>query len=124
MTGWDTADATRNEVPDQKASIAVPLSFCVIIGSAMLRDVASRATASVIMHIEKKASKKPLVSLNSFSISFRGSELSFFGSDGDVLSLIGASRADIWDNERKISLVPSKTWGRMIKRWNEKSVYY
>ena len=89
----------------------------------MLRDVASKATASVIMQIEKKASKKPLESLNSISISFRGAELSFLGSDGDVFSLIGASRADIWDNERKYVWYLAKL-GKDDKTLDEESVYY
>lgn len=63
MTGWKTAEVTRNEVPDQKASIAVPLSFSVMMGRAMERDVASRAVARVMMQMEKKARKKPRVGL-------------------------------------------------------------
>ncbi len=51
---------SKNDVPDQNASIAVPLSFSVMIGSAILREVASRAAARVIMHIEVKARRNPL----------------------------------------------------------------
>jgi hypothetical protein len=51
---------SKNDVPDQKASIAVPFSFSVMIGSAMLKDVASRAVARVTIHIEVNARRKPL----------------------------------------------------------------
>jgi hypothetical protein len=60
MTGWKTAEVSKNEVPDQNASIAVPFSFSVMIGSAMLKYVASSAAARVITHIDVKASRKPL----------------------------------------------------------------
>ena len=60
MTGWKTAEVSKNDVPDQNASMAVPLSFSVIIGSAILREVASRAAARVMIHIEVNASRKPL----------------------------------------------------------------
>jgi len=63
MTGWNTAEVTRKEVPDQKASIAVPRSFSVIMGKAMDKDVASRAAARVIMQILMKARRKPLPGL-------------------------------------------------------------
>lgn len=54
---------TRKDVPAQKPSIADPLSFWVMIGSAILRDVASKAAAKVIMQIEPKASRKALPGL-------------------------------------------------------------
>ena len=63
MTGWNTAEVTRKEVPDQKASIAVPRSFSVIMGRAILSEVASRAAARVMMQILKKARRKPLPGL-------------------------------------------------------------
>lgn len=47
--------------------MAVPLSFTVIIGSAILSEVASSAAASVIMQMEMKAKMKPLVSLKQWS---------------------------------------------------------
>jgi hypothetical protein len=50
---------SRNDVPDQKASIAVPFSFSVMIGSAILKEVASSAAASVMIHIEVNARRKP-----------------------------------------------------------------
>jgi hypothetical protein len=31
IVGWNTADASRFEIPDQKASDAVPFSFAVIV---------------------------------------------------------------------------------------------
>jgi hypothetical protein len=46
--GWNTVEHSRNEVPAQKASIAVPCSFSAMIGSATEIDVASSAAASVI----------------------------------------------------------------------------
>ena len=63
MTGWKTAEVSKNDVPDQNASMAVPLSFSVMIGSAILREVASRAAARVMIHIEVNASRKPLEGL-------------------------------------------------------------
>lgn len=56
---------SKNEVPDQKASMAVPLSFVVMIGRAILRDVASSAAARVMKHIEEKARMNAVVGLNS-----------------------------------------------------------
>ena len=50
-------------MPDQKASIAVPFNFSVMMGSAILSEVASRAAASVIIHIEVNARRKPLEGL-------------------------------------------------------------
>lgn len=50
---------SKKDVPDQKASIAVPFSFSVMIGSAMLNEVASRAAARVIIHIETNARRNP-----------------------------------------------------------------
>lgn len=55
----------RKLVPDQKASIAVPLSFVVMIGRAILREVASSAAARVMRHMEEKARIKAVVGLNS-----------------------------------------------------------
>lgn len=72
MTGWKTADVTKKEVPDQKASIAVPLSFSVMIGRAIEREVASIAAARVTIQMETKARIKPLEGLNSGSICSLG----------------------------------------------------
>jgi hypothetical protein len=63
-TGWKTAEVSRNDVPAQKASMAVPLSFSVIMGRAILRDVASRAAADVTIQIEINAKRKPRPGLN------------------------------------------------------------
>jgi hypothetical protein len=63
MTGWNTAEVTRNDVPDQKASIAVPRSFSVMTGRAMEREVASRAAARVMIQMLMKAKRKPLPGL-------------------------------------------------------------
>ena len=80
ITGWKTAEVTRKEVPDQKAWIAVPCSFWVMMGSAILRDVASRAAASVMIQREVKASISGLPALNSGVTFSRG------GSTTGVLS--------------------------------------
>lgn len=66
MTGWTTAEATRKEVPDQKASRAVPLSLSVMTGRAMLREVASRAAARVMMQMEAKARMKDFLGLKTW----------------------------------------------------------
>jgi hypothetical protein len=48
-TGWKTVLVSRNEVPAQNASIAVPWRSLAMIGRATLRDVASSAAISVMM---------------------------------------------------------------------------
>ena len=63
MTGWNTADVTRNDVPDQKASIAVPRSFSVMMGRAIEREVASSAAARVMIQMLMKAKRKSLPGL-------------------------------------------------------------
>jgi hypothetical protein len=65
-------EVTRNEVPDQKASMAVPLSFTVIIGSAILSEVVSSAAARVIMQMEMKAKIKPFTWLEDREFGFNG----------------------------------------------------
>lgn len=52
-------------MPDQNASMADPFNFSVIIGSAMLSDVASSAAANVMIQIEPKANINAVVGLNS-----------------------------------------------------------
>ena len=75
MTGWNTAEVTRNEVPDQKASMAVPLSLSVTIGKAILREVASSAAASVTTQMDIKASTKDLPGLKTGLASSGGDTL-------------------------------------------------
>lgn len=48
--GWKTVEVRRKEVPDQKASMAVPPRSCETMGRATLRDVASRATTRITVH--------------------------------------------------------------------------
>lgn len=48
--GWKTVEVSRKEVPDQKASIAVPPRSCETMGRATLRDVASKATTRMTVH--------------------------------------------------------------------------
>lgn len=50
-------------MPDQKASMAVPRSFSAIIGRAILREVASRAAARVMIQMLIKANKNLLPGL-------------------------------------------------------------
>lgn len=45
--GMRIAEVIKNDVPAQKASMAEPPSSFVMIGKAMLRDVASTAAARV-----------------------------------------------------------------------------
>ena len=47
MVGWKTVEQSKNEVPAQNASIAVPCNFSVIRGKATKREVPSRATMSI-----------------------------------------------------------------------------
>lgn len=48
--GWKTVEVRRKEVPDQKASMAVPPRSCETMGRATLRDVASRAKTRITAH--------------------------------------------------------------------------
>jgi len=78
---------SKNDVPDQKASIAVPFSFSVMMGSAMLKEVASRAAARVMIHIEVNASRKPLDGLKTGVTGFReGMSVDSFSSGRSALS--------------------------------------
>jgi hypothetical protein len=58
IMGWNTVLVSRKLVPDQKASIALPPRVCAMIGSATDSEVASRATMSVTMDSEVKATFK------------------------------------------------------------------
>lgn len=55
MIGWNTVDVRRNEVPDQNASMAEPLSAFAMIGRATEIDVASRAAMRVMTQRLMKA---------------------------------------------------------------------
>ena len=55
--GWKTVEVSRNDVPAQKASMAVPCSFCAMTGSATDMLVPSRATMRVRTARERKASQ-------------------------------------------------------------------
>ena len=81
MTGWKTAEVTRNDVPDQKASMAVPRSFSVMMGRAIERDVASSAAARVMIQMLIKAKRKPLPGLKA------GWKVSVGGIAGESLEL-------------------------------------
>jgi len=86
---------TKKEVPDQKASIAVPLSFSVIIGSAILREVASRAAARVTIHIDAKARRNPLDGWNKGFTSSSGVRLGdTLPSDRLALSVEGCDTSN------------------------------
>lgn len=69
---------SKNDVPDQKASMAVPPSFEVMIGSAILREVASSAAARVMRHMEEKARMNAVVGLNSIFSSITASIVAGF----------------------------------------------
>jgi hypothetical protein len=85
---------TRNDVPDQKASIAVPPSLTVMIGRAIDREVASSAAARVIMHIETKARTNLRVGLNSEVTSSRGTCFSGCG-EGLEFTILSSCVDDI-----------------------------
>jgi hypothetical protein len=53
--GWNTVEASRKDVPDQKASIAVPCRASAIFGKATDMLVPSRATMRVNTHNETNA---------------------------------------------------------------------
>ena len=76
---------TKKDVPDQNASIAVPLSLSVMMGRAMEREVASRAAAKVMIQILINASRKPLFGLKAgwkFSSGVAGMSGVCVGSSG------------------------------------------
>lgn len=56
--GCRTVDVNKNDVPDQNASIALPLSFSAMIGKATDKEVASRAAARLIIIRLKNATRK------------------------------------------------------------------
>jgi hypothetical protein len=66
--GWKTVDVRRKEVPDQKASMAVPCSFAAMMGSATERVVASRATAKVTNARARKARRKRQLGLKVWAL--------------------------------------------------------
>lgn len=76
----------RKLVPDQNASMAEPCSLTVMIGMAILRDVASRAAARVTRQMEEKARMKRRVGLN-WGL---GSEVVSGGDSSGTLRLVGA----------------------------------
>jgi hypothetical protein len=83
ITGWKTALVNKKLVPAQNASIAEPFSFAVMIGSAILKLVASRAAARVTIHIETKARRNPRVGLKGGSLAFsRGSDFAVVSGSG------------------------------------------
>jgi len=90
--GWKTVEASRKDVPAQKASMAVPCSFFAITGRATLIDVPSRATMRVRTAKAAKASRKRVDIVNS-------------GAADDVVSAFGFSEDmeleedEIWDVE-------------------------
>jgi hypothetical protein len=102
MTGWKTAEVTRKEVPDQKASMAVPRSFSVMMGRAILREVASRAAARVIMQMLMKAKRKPLPGLKA-GWKFSKGAMAGFGAERDRVSgeegVVGEGLSSRDDNE-------------------------
>jgi hypothetical protein len=67
--GLKKAEVSKNDVPDQKASMAVPLSLSVITGRAIPRDGASIAAAKVTIQILWKTSMNPFLGLNAGLIS-------------------------------------------------------
>jgi hypothetical protein len=86
--------------------MAVPLSFTVTIGSAILSEVASSAAARVIMQIEMKAKMKPLVGLKTgdsssvVDLAFESEELpDWEGGDNfdGLFSAMGVSRVIFLD---------------------------
>jgi hypothetical protein len=52
--GCRTVEVNRNEVPDQKASMAVPPRASAMMGNATLREVASSAATKVMIHMVTK----------------------------------------------------------------------
>lgn len=103
MTGWKTAEVTRNEVPDQKASMAEPRSFTVMMGRAIEREVASRAAARVMIQMLRKARIKPLPGLKA-GWKFSSGAMSGVcvdsgrGSTGEGFSLMDETEALVGDD--------------------------
>lgn len=101
MTGWTTAEAMRNEVPDQKASMAVPWSLSVIVGRVMLREVASSAAARVTTQIDVKANKNALPALKEGCVV-----VVLVGTGADV----GAGAGGVSERDRSTAMNRSPGW--------------
>jgi hypothetical protein len=80
--------------------MAVPFNFSVMIGSAILKDVASRAAARVMIHIDMNARRKPLDGVNAGAAVSRGciSDVSLsagslpFSGEGGISAVFSAVR--------------------------------
>jgi hypothetical protein len=66
--GWSIADASRKDVPDQKASSAEPFSLFAMMGKATDRDVPSKATVKAITIRAPKASHSRVVGFHFSSV--------------------------------------------------------
>lgn len=64
--GWKTVEASKKDVPAQRASVAEPCRLLAIMDSATLRDVASRAAAKIITQRATKTIINLPLGLNSF----------------------------------------------------------
>ena len=83
-------------MPDQKASIAVPLSALAMIGRATESEVASSAAAKVTTEREQNARTKRQFGSNSSVASpafseILSSSLDIVGPSAGVIDLVGAS---------------------------------
>jgi hypothetical protein len=107
--GWKTVDVRRKEVPDQKASMAVPWSFAAMMGRATERVVASRATANVTKARARKARRKRQLGLKAWALFslllLKG--LSFPCGSWTAVSPFGGDMLDLVEGDRDFSVVAS-----------------
>jgi len=80
-------EVRRKEVPDQKASMAVPWSFAAMMGRATERVVASRATANVTNARARKARRKRQLGLKAWAL-FSLSTLEGLSSPGNCIAVL------------------------------------
>jgi hypothetical protein len=108
--GWKTVDVRRKEVPDQKASMAVPWSFAAMMGSATERVVASRATANVTKARARKARRKRQLGLKAwafFSLSILEGLSSSPPGSWTAASPLGGDMLDLVEGDKDFSVVAS-----------------
>jgi hypothetical protein len=105
--GWKTVDVRRKEVPDQKASMAVPCSFAAMMGRATERVVASRATANVTKARARKARRKRQLGSKAWTLDSLLEGLSSSPGIWTAASPLGGDMLDLVEGDRDFSVVVS-----------------
>lgn len=103
--------------------MAVPFNFSVTMGKAIESEVASRAAARVMIHIEMKAKRRPLEGLKGGAADSRG-DTSFSGviAGGEMFPDERLSESDGEGFSARPSLL-AVAMRKRLKKLNEKEVY-